>query len=144
VVLIHGKKTVQERWEMVVREFSMKSGYVRCPEKPNPREFLEGLRIKLRLGLRSRKGDYFSVIISSLPFELSNFASNQLAAAQFTSNSSNPMTPDPTASTPSTPLLQNDGKGEGRDEALAVGQSQQPKGKARRTHLLELRGEGPC
>ena len=57
VVLIHGKVTVKERWDAVVREFSKKSAYAQtdlrakfmamhCPEKTNPRDFLESLRVK--------------------------------------------------------------------------------------------------
>jgi len=56
VVLIHGKPTVRERWQAVVREFSRKSAYaqadlrakfmgMQCPERGNPKEFLEGLRV---------------------------------------------------------------------------------------------------
>jgi hypothetical protein len=47
VVLVHGKTSVKERWEVVVQEFSKKSAYAqadmrakfmnaRCPEKSNP------------------------------------------------------------------------------------------------------------
>jgi hypothetical protein len=54
VILIRGKRTVSERWEAVVREFSRNSAYVQvdlcakfigmqCPERGNLREFLEGL-----------------------------------------------------------------------------------------------------
>jgi hypothetical protein len=107
VVLVHGKKTVRERWEAVVREFSRKSAYAQadlrakfmgtqCPERGNPREFLEGLWMMkeemVQAGVVVDEKDYFSVIISSLPIALSNFASNQLAAAQFLSSRS--MTPD--------------------------------------------------
>jgi len=106
VVLIHGKKTVRERWEAVVREFSKRSAYaqadlrakfmgMQCPERRNPRKFLEVLRVKkeemAQAGVVVDEKDYFSVIISSLPVALSNFASNQLAAAQFLSSRS--MTP---------------------------------------------------
>ena len=66
-----------------------------CPDKANPQDFLEGLRMKqeelLQAGVVIDE-DYFSVIISSLPLALSNFASNQLAAAQFLSSKT--MTPD--------------------------------------------------
>jgi len=107
VVMIHGKTTVRERWVAVVKEFSKKSAYaqtdmrtkfmaMRCPEKGNPREFLEGLRVKKeelsQAGVVINEKDYFSLIISSLPFALSNFTSSQLAAAQYLS--SKPMTPD--------------------------------------------------
>jgi len=51
VVLIHGKRTVRERWEVVVKEFSRKSMYaqedlcakfmgMQCPERGNPRSSL--------------------------------------------------------------------------------------------------------
>ena len=57
VVMVHGKATVRERWEAVVKEFSKKSAYaqadmrakfmaMRCLDKGNPREFLEGLRVR--------------------------------------------------------------------------------------------------
>jgi hypothetical protein len=105
-VLIYGKQTVRKRWEAVAREFS-KSAYVQvdlcakfmgvqCPERRNPREFLERLRVMkeelAQAGEVVDEKDYFSVIISSLPVPLSNFASNQLAAAKFLSSKS--MTPD--------------------------------------------------
>jgi len=100
VVMVHGKKTVKERWDAVVMEFSKKSAYaqadmqanfmaMRCPDKGNPREFLEGLRVKkeelAQAGVTVEEKDYFSIIISSLPYALSNFASSQLAAAQYLS-----------------------------------------------------------
>ena len=107
VVMVHGKVTVRERWEAVVKEFSKKSAYaqadmrakfmaMRCPDKGNPREFLEGLRVKkeelAQAGVEVDEKDYFSIIISSLPYSLSNFASSQLAAAQFLSTKK--ITPD--------------------------------------------------
>ena len=107
VVMVHGKKTVKERWDAVVMEFSKKSAYaqadmrakfmaMRCPDKGNPREFLEGLRVKkeelAQAGVTVEEKDYFSIIISSLPYALSNFASSQLAAAQYLS--SKKMTPE--------------------------------------------------
>jgi len=100
VVMVHGKTTVKERWETVVKEFLKKSAYaqadmqakfmaMRCPDKGNPREFLEGLRVKkeelVQAGVVVDEKDYFS-IISSLPYALSNFASSQLAAAQYLSS----------------------------------------------------------
>jgi len=107
VVMVHGKKTVKERWDAVVMEFSKKSAYtqadmwanfmgMRCPDKGNPREFLEGLRVKkeelAQAGVMVEEKDYFSIIISSLPYALSNFALSQLAAAQYLS--SKKMTPE--------------------------------------------------
>ena len=106
VVLIHGKTTVRERWEVVVKEFSKKCAYarvdlwarfmaMRCPEKTNPREFLESLRVKKeelsQAGVDIEEKDYLSVILSSLPFALSNFASSILASSYV---SSNKVTPD--------------------------------------------------
>jgi hypothetical protein len=57
VVLIHSKTSVKERWEAVVREYTLKSEYartelrakflgMRCMDKGGVREFLEGLRLK--------------------------------------------------------------------------------------------------
>ena len=84
--------------------------------------------------------DYFSVIISSLPFDLSNFASIQLAAAQFSSSKS--VSPDDLLfmlmeeSDRQRAHRQRIAKSPGRaredvDEALHVGQSQAGKGKGR-------------
>ncbi len=107
VVMIHAKVMVRERWEVVVKEFSKKSVYtqvdlrakfmgMKCSDKANPREFLEGLRLKkeelAQAGVVVDEKDYFSVIILSLLMALSNFTSNQLAAAQFSSMKT--MTPD--------------------------------------------------
>jgi hypothetical protein len=98
MVLIHLKTTVKERWNEVVNEYSAKSEYaktslrasflgMRCGEKGNVREFLEGLRLKKeelsQAGVKIEEQDYFSVIIASLPSALSNFASSQMAAARF-------------------------------------------------------------
>jgi hypothetical protein len=80
-MLIHGKATVYKRWQAVVHEYSKKSTYVQadmctkfmgmcCPKKTNPREFLEGLRVRreelAQVGVMIEEKDYFSVIISSL------------------------------------------------------------------------------
>ena len=69
---------------------------MRCLEKGNLRDFLEGLRVKkeemAQAGVNVNEKDYFSIIISSLPYSLSNFASSQLAAAQFLSTKK--ITPD--------------------------------------------------
>ncbi len=157
VVLIHGKKTVRERWEAVVREFSRKSAYaqadlrakfmgMQCPERGNPREFLEGLRMKkeelAQAGVVVDEKDYFFVIISSLPVALSNFASNQLAAAQFLSSRS--ITPDDLLSMlveesdrQRAQWQRRRGSGRGKDkerededEALAAGSAKSRRGRA--------------
>ena len=149
VVMIYSKETVQERWEAVTKEYSKKSAYakadlrakfmgLRCPEKGNPREFLETLRVRkeelAQAGVVIEEKDYTSVIISSLPYALSNFASGQLAAAQYNEK---PMTSNDLISM----LLEESerqraqrsryykvvGKGkDGADEALAVGQTSKP------------------
>ena len=90
---IHSKKTVKERWEAVVKEYMLKGAYaqtemrakfltLRCPEKGNARDFLRGLRLKKKelaqVGVKISDEDYLSTIISSLPDELSNFASMQM------------------------------------------------------------------
>jgi len=102
----NGKMSVKERWELVVKEFSKKLAYtqtdlqakfmaMRCPEKTNPRKFLETLRVKReelsQAGITIEEKDYLSVILSSLPFALSNFASSILVSSQI---SSKHVTPD--------------------------------------------------
>jgi len=94
---IHTKKSVQERWEAVVKEFTEKGAYAqtelrakflasRCAEKRNVRAFLDELRVRkeelVQVGVVIDNKDYLSTIISSLPVALSNFASAQLAAAR--------------------------------------------------------------
>ncbi len=58
----------------------------KCPDKGNVREFLDGLRVKreelVAVGVAIDEKDYRSVIISSLPYQLSSFASTTLAAAR--------------------------------------------------------------
>ena len=94
VMEIHSKKTVKERWEVVVREYTVKGVHVqmeiqakfltmRCPEKGNAKEFLRGLRLKkeelAQVGVKISDEEYLSTIISSLPDALANFASMQMA-----------------------------------------------------------------
>jgi hypothetical protein len=153
VMEIHSKKTVQERWEAVVREYTVKSAYAqtemrtkflmsRCSEKGNAKEFLRGLRLKkeelAQVGVTISNEDYLSTIISSLPDTLSNFASMQMSWTL--QQTSKPI--DPSALM--TMLLQeaerqilraqkrkqgvSKGKEEEKGEALAVG-TDKPKGK---------------
>jgi hypothetical protein len=60
---------------------------MKCSDKGGVREFLEGLRLKkeelCQAGVDINEKDCFSIIISSLPAAMSNFASSQLAAAHF-------------------------------------------------------------
>lgn len=62
---------------------------MRYLDKGNPREFLEGLKVKkeelVQAGVEINEKDYFSIIISSLLYFLSNFVSSQLAVAQYLS-----------------------------------------------------------
>ena len=54
---VHTKRTVQERWEAIVSEYTEKGAYAqtdlrgrflesKCPDKGNVREFLDNLRVK--------------------------------------------------------------------------------------------------
>ena len=98
VMEIYLKKTVQERWEAVVKEYTVKGAYhaacaqaemrakfltSQCPEKGNVKDFLRGLRLKkeelAQVGVKISDEDYMSTIISSLPDALSNFASMQMS-----------------------------------------------------------------
>ena len=94
---VHNKRTVKERWDAIVTEYTEKGAYAqtdlrgrflesKCPDKGNVREFLDGLRVKREelasVGVDIDEKDYRSTIISSLPYALANFASSQLAAAR--------------------------------------------------------------
>ena len=94
VMEVHSKKTVKERWEAVVKEYTVKGAYAqtemrakfltsRCPEKGSAKDFLRGLRLKkeelAQVGVTISDDDYLSTIISSLPDALSNFASMQMS-----------------------------------------------------------------
>ena len=149
LVLIHSKTTVKERWEAVVKEYTLKSEYaktalrakflaMRCTDKGGVREFLEGLRLKkeelCQAGVDIDEKDYLSVIISSLPPAMSNFASTQLAAARFsatktlTSGDLLSMLIEE-ADRQKAQFAQRKGSGKGKedDEALAVGESSKGK-----------------
>jgi len=91
---IHSKKMVQERWEVVVKEYTKKGVYMqtelrvkfltsRCPERGNAKDFLRGLWLKkeelAQVGVTISDKDYLLTIILSLPDVLSNFASAQIA-----------------------------------------------------------------
>src|SRR6266699_3491917 len=94
---VHSKKTVKERWDAIVVEYTSKGAYaqtdlrqkfmdMKCPDKGNVREFLDSLRVKREelasVGVDIDEKDYRSTILASLPITLSNFASAQLAAAR--------------------------------------------------------------
>src|SRR6266567_545842 len=94
---VHSKKSVKERWDAIVVEYTSKGVYaqtdlrqkfmeMRCADNDNVREFLDDLRVKQEelasVGVDIDEKDYRSTILASLPFALSNFASVQLAAAR--------------------------------------------------------------
>ena len=94
---VHNKRTVKERWDAIVTEYTEKGAYAqtdlrarflesKCPDKGNVREFLDSLRVKREelasVGVDIDEKDYRSTIIASLPFALANFASSQLASAR--------------------------------------------------------------
>jgi len=69
----------------------------KCPDKGNVQQFLDELRVKREelatVGVDINEKDYRSMIISSLPYSLANFTSNQLAAVKLYS-STKTITPD--------------------------------------------------
>jgi hypothetical protein len=94
---VHTKKTVRERWEAIVTEYTEKGTYAqtdlrkeflksKCPNRTSVREFLDSLRVKREelasVGVEISEDDYRSTIIGCLPASLANFASTQLAAAR--------------------------------------------------------------
>jgi len=98
---IHTKKSVVDRWNSIVTEYTEKGSYaqtdlrqkfleLKCPPQGNIREFLDNLRVKKEelatVGVIIDDGDYRSTILSSLPTPLANFASMQLAAARMFSS----------------------------------------------------------
>jgi hypothetical protein len=95
---IHNKRSVQERWEAIVTEYTEKGAYAqtdlrgrflesKCPDKGNVREFLDSLRVKREelasVGVDIDEKDYRSTIISSLPFSLANFTSSQVPKGRY-------------------------------------------------------------
>ena len=150
MVLIHSKTSVKERWDEVVKEYTLKSKYVktglrakflsmRCGDKGSVREFLEGLWLKKeelsQAGVNIDENTYFLVIISSLPPAMSNFALSQLAAAHFsgtktiTSSDLISMLIEE-ANQRKVQYAQRKGSGKGKEEeseALAAGESSKGK-----------------
>jgi gag-polypeptide of LTR copia-type len=96
LIWIHLKNLLQERWELIVTEYTQKGAFAQadlrarfmeshCPDKGSIREFLDSLQVKREelatYGVTIDDKDYRSTIISSLPAHLSNFASTLLANA---------------------------------------------------------------
>ena len=82
LMCVHNKRSVQERWDSIVAEYTEKGVYAqtdlrtrflesKCPDKGNVREFLDNLRVKREelasVGVDIDEKDYRSTIISSLP-----------------------------------------------------------------------------
>ena len=165
LVLIHLKTTVKERWDAVVKEYTEKSEYaktglrakflgLRCMDKGGVREFLEGLRLKkeelVQAGVEIEEKDYLSVILSSLPPAMANFASSQLAAAHFYGTKTI-MSTDlismliEEADRQKAQYVSRKGSGKGREEdneALAVGESLKGKGKGQKGKGKGRKGKG--
>jgi hypothetical protein len=165
VMRIRNKKTVKERWDAIVTEYTEKGAFAqtdlrtrflesKCPDKGNVRQFLDELRVKREelatVGIDIDKKDYRSTIISSLPYSLANFASNQLAAAKLYS-STKTITPDALISLISEEYerqqtqraRRNGGNGKAkdqdRDEALNVSS-----GKSNGKKKFERKPQGVC
>lgn len=84
-------------WAEIVREYTEKGTMTqtdlrtkflesKCPDKGDVRAFLDSLRVKreelAQAGVHIDEKDYRSTIVKSLPWHLSNFASNQLTSAR--------------------------------------------------------------
>jgi len=166
LMCIRNKKTVKERWDAITSKYTVKGAFAqtnlwtcflesKCPDKGNIRQFLNELHVKWEelatVGVDINEKDYRSMIISSLPYSLANFASNQLAAVKLYS-STKTITPD-------TLILlipeeyecqqvqhsrRNIGNGKARDqdydEALSVMSSGKSNGKGR----FERKPRGVC
>jgi len=123
-----------EKGDYAKTELRAKFLKMRCLDKANIRDFLQGLRVKkeelVKVGVTIDDTDYLSTLISSLPHALSNFASAQLAAAR-TFSTSKTIDPDilisllmEEADRQKAQRARRQGTGKGKDEekddALAV------------------------
>ena len=153
----NGVDTLEDnRKREVVKEYTAKSEYaktglrvkflgMKCMDKGGVREFLEGLRLKKeelsQAGVAIEEADYLSVILSSLPPAMSNFASSQLAAARFSATKTI-MSSDlismliEEADRQKVQYVQHKGSGKGKEddsEALAVAETlKEKKGKSKK------------
>ena len=97
LMCIRNKKTIKEQWDMITSEYTEKGTFaqmdlrthflkLKCPDKGNVWQFLDELYVKREelatVGVDIDEKDYRSTIISSLPYSLANFTSNQLAATK--------------------------------------------------------------
>jgi len=163
---IRSKKSIKERWNVITTEYTEKGAFAqmdlrtcflesKCPDKGNVQQFLDELCMKWEefatVGVDIDKKDYHSMIISSLPYSLANFASNQLAAAKLYS-STKTITPDALISLISEEhecqqvqrSRRNGGNGKAKDQdrnkALSVMSSGKSSGKGR----FERKPRGVC
>ena len=166
LMCIRNKKTIKERWNTITSEYTEKGAFAqtdlrtrflesKCPDKGNVRQFLDELRMKREelatVGVDIDEKDYHSTIISSLPYSLANFASNQLAAAKLYS-STKTITPDALISLISEEYERQQvqrshrsggngkAKDQDRDEALNVSSSGKSNGKGK----FERKPRGVC
>ena len=102
LIRIHSKESLSNRWSLVVKEYTQKGAFAqaelrsrfmdsKCPDKGNVHEFLDDLHVEKEklatYGVTIEDKDYRSMIISSLPIFLSNFASSILANARILATS---------------------------------------------------------
>ena len=166
LIRIRNKKTVKERWDTIVTEFTEKGAFAqtdlrtrflesKCPDKGNVRLFLDELRVKREelatVGVDIDEKDYRSTIISSLPYSLANFASNQLAAAKLYS-STKTITPDALISLISEEYerqqtqraRRNGGHGKSKDQDKDEALNVSPSGKSNGKGKFERKPRGVC
>jgi len=163
---IRNKKSIKEWWDAIITEYTEKGAFAqmdlrtrflesKCPDKGNIWQFLDELCVKqeelVTVGVDIDKKDYRSTIVSSLPYSLANFASNQLAAAKLYS-STKTITPDALISLISEECkcqqmqhsCRNGGnrkaKDQDHDEALSVMLSEKFNGKGR----FKRKSRGVC
>jgi len=163
---IRNKQTVKEQWDAIISEYTEKGAFTqtdlctcflesKCLDKGNIQQFLDELHMKQEelatVGVGIDEKDYHSMIISSLPYSLANFVSNQLAAVKLYS-SIKTITPDALILLISEEYecqqvqcsRRNGGNGKAKDqdhdEALSVMSSGKSNGKGR----FERKPHGVC
>ena len=150
LMCIWNKKTIKEWWDAITSEYTdLQMCFLeswKCPDKGNIRQFLDELHMKqeesMTVGVDIDEKDYCSTIISSLPYFLANFASNQLVAVKLYSFTKI-ITPNALISLISEEYEcqqvqcshQNDGNGKAKDqdwdEALNISSSEKSNGKGK-------------
>src|ERR1700678_2751277 len=100
VMEIHSKKTVKERWEAVVKEYTVKGVYAqtemrakfltsRCSEKGNAKDFLRGLRLKkeelAQVGVKisdEEESDWFEEAVAEEDLEGNSLSCSNLVSVE--------------------------------------------------------------